>query len=71
MCITFSPLGIEKKEAMEMSYPVLEDDISVMIPYPKRQTDKLGILLAPFQTKVHAKYYSQNLPLYTYDSFRN
>ena len=37
---------------MDTSIYVQEEDTSLLIPYPTIQTDKLGILISPFQTKV-------------------
>ena len=52
MCISFTPPSITKKDSMDTSIYVQEEDTSLLIPYPTIQTDKLGILIAPFQTKV-------------------
>lgn len=57
MCITFSTPTIDKKKAMDMSVYVIDDDISIIIPYPKIQASGFSALVAPFQTKANAFRY--------------
>ena len=52
MCISFTPPSIEKRNAMDSSVFVQEDDVSLIIPYPTTQTDKLDTLIVPFQSNV-------------------
>ena len=52
MCISFSPPSITKKNLMDTSISVFDDDISIMMPYPTRQDDGIKALLAPFHTEV-------------------
>ena len=37
---------------MDTSYFIYEDDVSILIPYPNRQSSGIGVLLKPFQTEV-------------------
>ena len=53
MCITLTPPTLSKKNVMDISYFAREDDMGIVMPYPKGQSDKLDILLAPFQLKVN------------------
>ena len=53
MCITFTPLSIEKMKTMDVSRHVFEDDISIVMPYPKIQTNGIKALLEPFQSDVN------------------
>ena len=64
MCITFAPPSINMKEEMDFSYYVLEDDISIVIPYPTRQTNKFGTLFTTFEIKV--KFMRLNFTHYTF-----
>ena len=52
MLISLTPPSVTKKDVMDTSIYVQEEDISLLIPYPTAQSDKLGMLIAPFQTKV-------------------
>ena len=52
MCITFSPPTINKRDDMDMSVYVYEDDISIAIPFPENLASGFGALAAPFQTNV-------------------
>ena len=52
MCITFSPPSLQKAQTMDTSLYVYDDDISIIMPYPKAENNGIKALLAPFQTKV-------------------
>ena len=51
MCITLTPPTIAQKSVIDSSYLVIEEDMSIIIPYPN-QGDKFDILLKPFQKDV-------------------
>ena len=52
MCISLSPPSITKNNEMDTSIYVQEDDVSLIIPYPKTEMDKLDTLIAPFDMNV-------------------
>ena len=52
MCITFSPFTIEKMKVMDVSRYVYEDDISIVMPFPKTEYKGVRALLAPFEAEV-------------------
>ena len=60
MCITLTPLSITKKNAMDSSVFVQEDDVSLIIPFPTIQTNKLDTLIAPFQTNARRRQFVLN-----------
>ena len=53
MCITLTSLSSTKAQAMDSSYFVREEDMSIVIPYPKSQVDKLDTFVAPFKREVN------------------
>ena len=62
--ISFSPPLIIKRNVIDMSVYILEDDISIMIPYPTSQTSNgFGALAAPFQTKVSYESFREKVDL--------
>ena len=52
MSISFSPPNAAKTKSMDTSSFVYEDEMSLIIPYPSSQSDTIGALFSPFQTKV-------------------
>ena len=71
MCITFTPPTNEHMKTMDISYYVIEDDISIVIPYPKIQTNGIKALWEPFPTAVKKKIIIKCLFLYTIPCYTN
>ena len=61
MFIRLSPPNIAERPVMDASVYVYEDDIGIMIPFPKIYTGGITSLFAPFKTEV--QYSSVSRPI--------
>ena len=50
--MAFSSSSISKTKAMDVSYFVYEDELSIVIPYPSLETIGFRTLLKPFRIEV-------------------
>ena len=53
MCITFAPPNFNMKDDIDFSYYVVEEDSSIIIPYPTLQEHTFGAIVTAFKTEVY------------------